>query len=160
MKGVSKMKNRKIKNAVIYARCTTIDQQFGESINVQIEKCMSFAKKNGYSVPAEPFIDAGISGVTADGPALKELFDYCGNKKNGISAVICYKMDRLTRNIADYIYLVKVLKKQNIEVLFVAEIDSIGKFMKAMEAAIAALYNDDMHKRTKAGLAKRKSKNK
>jgi hypothetical protein len=39
------MEQRKTKNAVIYVRSAIVDQQSGESLNAQVERCMSFAKK-------------------------------------------------------------------------------------------------------------------
>ena len=109
----------KVKNAVIYGRiATTKQQQSGNSLNDQVDRCKSFAEKNGYSVSAEPFIETGTSGSTTDREQLKKMLDYCNNKENGISAVICHKVDRLTRNAADYASITETLAKNDIDVLF------------------------------------------
>jgi site-specific DNA recombinase len=121
-------------------------------------------QKNSYGVPVKPFIDAGMSGTTIDRPALKKLLDYCDNRKNNISAVICSTVGKLSRNFEDYIYLIEVLKKHGIEVLFVTEIGStdtgLQKFMQSIDTAIAELYSYDIHERAKIGLANKQESKK
>ena len=87
---------------MIYCRVSTKEQvEEGNSLATQEKNCKDYAVKNGYDVAAI-FIEQGESAKTADRTELKKLMGFCATKKNGINAIIAYKIDRISRNIDDY----------------------------------------------------------
>lgn len=106
---------------VIYIRVSTEEQaKHGYSIDSQKEICSNFAKTMGYEV-AQIFADEGLSAKDLNRPALQDLMLFC-NKKNQIKAVIVWKLDRLSRNTADYHATLKpLLMKNEIKLLSVTE---------------------------------------
>lgn len=91
-----------MKNAVSYVRVSSEDQKkHGYSIGQQITNNMQFALQNGYKL-VKTFKDEGISAKNMDRPALQELLAYCMDETNEVEAVIVWKLDRISRNVADY----------------------------------------------------------
>lgn len=129
-------------NVIIYVRVSTAEQaKGGESLDNQERKCKEFAEKSGYKVIGI-FREEGESGGTANRTKLKELLKFCQNKNNSVSAVICYKVDRFSRNVEDFAHLSKYLRKEGIKVLFTngTNIDTaLGRFIQTLEAAIGEL---------------------
>ncbi|MDR1474704.1 MAG: recombinase family protein [Endomicrobium sp.] len=132
-----------VKNAVIYVRVSTDEQaKGGESLDNQERKCTEWAGKNGFEIIRKPFREEGESGGTADRTQLKELLKFCQDKNNNVNAVICYKVDRLSRNVGDFAYLSKHLRKEGVQVLFTngTNLDNaLGRFILTLEAAIGEL---------------------
>ncbi len=94
--------------SIIVSRVSTDEQaKSGESLDNQDKKCRAFAEKNGYEVICDTFREEGESGGTTDRTKLKELLEFCLDKNNNVSAVVCYKVDRLSRNVGDFSYLSK-----------------------------------------------------
>ena len=90
------------KKAVLYCRVSTKEQvEDGNSLVVQEKACREYAEKNSYEI-AEIFIEQGESAKTADRTELQKMLNYCSEKKNMVSVVIIYKIDRLSRNTYDY----------------------------------------------------------
>src|SRR5205823_13449950 len=55
----------------------------------------------------QAYDDAGLSGATIDRPALQQLLaDIQAGK---IDVIVCYKIDRLTRSLADFAKIVEIL---------------------------------------------------
>lgn len=129
-----------LKNAVIYVRVSTEEQaRSGEGLNDQERKCKEFAEKNGYTI-IHIFREEGESGGTADRTQLKELLKLCTDKNSNVSFVICCKVDRFSRNVGDFAYLSKYLKKIGIEILFIngMNVDNhLGRFMLNIQASFA-----------------------
>ncbi len=96
----------------IYTRKSTdegLDQEFN-SLDAQREACEAYIKSQasqGWSAVPERFDDGGFSGGTLDRPAVKRLIDQV--KKRRIQVIVVYKIDRLTRSLADFARLVEVL---------------------------------------------------
>ncbi len=108
--------------ANIYVRVSTDEQaKYGYSLDSQTELCKNFAKNMGYTV-SEVFIDGGISAKDMNRPAFQEMLSHCTKKKNNISAVIVWKLDRLCRNLNDYhSTILPMLFKHNVKLLSVTE---------------------------------------
>jgi len=99
------------KRAVIYCRVSTKEQvEEGNSLVSQERLCREYALKEGYEV-VEVFIENGESAKTADRKELQRMLALCTTKKDFIHAVIAYKVDRISRNIADYSLIKVRLKK-------------------------------------------------
>ena len=144
-----------IKKAVIYCRVSTKEQvEEGNSLVTQEKNCRDFAKKNGYEIGAV-YIEQGESAKTADRTELKKLLSFCAIKKNGISAVIAYKIDRISRNTDDYSQIRILLKRYGVEIKSTSEYfedTPAGRFMENIIANVAQFDNDVRSERSIGGM--------
>jgi DNA invertase Pin-like site-specific DNA recombinase len=145
----------KPKRAVIYVRVSTKEQvDEGNSLATQERICREYAQKNNIEI-AEIFIEQGESAKTADRTELQKLFRYCANKKNQITAVIIYKLDRLSRNTDDYSQIRLLLKRYEVEIKSTSEYfenTPVGRFMENTMANIAQFDNDIRAERSTNGM--------
>jgi len=93
----------------IYGRVSTEEQALeGYSIRGQVEKLKSYVSAKSWSI-YDVYLDEGISGknLTAR-PAITRMLEdiKAGHVKN----VLIYKLDRLTRSVADLVYLIDLFK--------------------------------------------------
>ena len=98
----------------IYTRKSTedgLDQEFN-SLDAQYEACAAYAvsqRQEGWVLLPERYDDGGFSGGTMQRPGLKRLIaDVAAGK---IDIILLYKIDRLTRSLADFAKIVEVLDK-------------------------------------------------
>ena len=71
--------------------------------------CEAYIKSQaheGWSLIPTSFDDGGLSGASLDRPALQKLLDLVRAKK--IDVIVVYKVDRLTRSLADFAKLVEL----------------------------------------------------
>ena len=94
-----------IMRTAIYIRVSTEDQATeGFSINAQKEKLTKYLEANEWEL-YNIYIDDGISGKNLkDRPQIKKLIEEI--KKKNINNVLVYKLDRLTRSLADLMNLI------------------------------------------------------
>ena len=111
LKGGTGEMSEKIKNAIGYIRCSTVGQ-VGEDkygLEAQKEAILSYAHVNGYRI-VEWCKDV-ISGVKEDRPAFNTLL-YASDVSNPpYEAVICFKSDRVARDIKLYFYFLFLLER-------------------------------------------------
>ena len=94
----------------IYTRVSTdngLDQDFN-SLDAQREACEAYIKSQaheGWRLVPDPFDDGGFSGASLDRPALTKLLDLVDRGR--IDIIVVYKVDRLTRSLADFAKLVE-----------------------------------------------------
>lgn len=143
------------KRAIIYCRVSTKEQvDEGNSLKSQEKNCREYALKTGYEI-AEVFIEQGESAKTSDRTQLKKLLNYCADKKNHISAVLIYKLDRISRNTDDYSQIRILLKRYGVEIKSTTEFfeDSpAGRFMENIIANVAQFDNDVRTERCVGGM--------
>ena len=126
----------------------------GNSLNTQERICKDYCLKNDYEV-VEIFVEQGESAKTADRTELQKLLTYCADKRNGISAVVIYKLDRLSRNTDDYSQLRLLLKRYGVEIKSTSEHfenTPVGRFMENTMANIAQFDNDVRSERCAGGM--------
>jgi site-specific DNA recombinase len=96
----------------IYTRKSSdegLEQEFN-SLDAQREACEAYIvsqRHAGWVALAEMYDDGGLSGGTMDRPALKRLLEDI--KAGKVQIVVVYKVDRLTRSLADFAKIVDVL---------------------------------------------------
>ena len=96
----------------IYTRKSSeegLDQDFN-SLDAQYESCAAYIasqRQEGWKLVSERFDDGGISGGTLERPSLKRLMAEIDAGR--IAMVVVYKIDRLTRSLADFVRLVERL---------------------------------------------------
>lgn len=84
------------------------------SLDAQRDACAAYIesqKAQGWRLHAGRFDDGGISGGTMERPGLKELLGLV--EKQQIHVIVVYKIDRLTRSLADFARIVEILDKHD-----------------------------------------------
>jgi len=96
----------------IYTRKSSeegLEQEFN-SLDAQREACAAYIasqKHEGWVALTEAYDDGGLSGGTLERPALQRLLD---NMRAGrVDQIVVYKIDRLTRSLADFAKIVDIL---------------------------------------------------
>ncbi|QGN55053.1 recombinase family protein [Novosphingobium sp. Gsoil 351] len=107
------MAERKLRCAV-YTRKSTedgLEQEFN-SLDAQYEACAAYAvsqRHEGWVLNPERYDDGGFSGGNMERPGMKRLLaDVTAGK---VDIILLYKIDRLTRSLADFAKIVEVLDK-------------------------------------------------
>src|SRR5437016_7710283 len=96
----------------IYTRKSSeegLEQEFN-SLQAQREACEAFIdsqRHEGWVCQRAAYDDGGFSGATMDRPALKHLL--ADVKAGRVDTVVVYKIDRLTRSLADFAKIVEIL---------------------------------------------------
>lgn len=110
--------NRKV---AIYSRKSKFTGK-GESIENQIELCKNYVKTYFENVTDEDiliFEDEGFSGGNLERPQFKKMIKSAHDKK--ISAVVCYRLDRISRNIGDFAKLITEFEDLKISFVSIKE---------------------------------------
>lgn len=103
------------KRCAIYTRKSTeegLDQDFN-SLDAQHESCAAYILSQageGWEAVTEHYDDGGWSGGSMERPALRQLLADVDAGK--VDVIVVYKVDRLTRSLADFAKIVEVLDKR------------------------------------------------
>jgi site-specific DNA recombinase len=112
------------KNCGIYTRKSTderLDMEFN-TLDAQRESCEAYIisqRSEGWVASAEQYDDGGFSGGSLERPALNRLIDDIRAGK--IHTVVVYKIDRLTRSLADFSKLVEVFDEYSVTFVSVTQ---------------------------------------
>ncbi|MGL5085397.1 MAG: recombinase family protein, partial [Clostridium sp.] len=107
--------------AAIYVRKSRLSEK-GESINNQIDLCKNYCKNISIGDKVTDFIvyqDEGFSGGNINRPHFKKLMNDV--KKRRFDYLICYKLDRISRNVADFSATLRTLEENNINFISITE---------------------------------------
>lgn len=113
-----------LKRCAIYTRKSSeegLEQEFN-SLQAQREACEAFIKSQrheGWIAIDEIYDDGGISGGTMERPALKRLLQDIRDSK--VDIVVVYKVDRLTRSLADFAKIVELFDSRQISFVSVTQ---------------------------------------
>ncbi len=134
-------------SAAIYTR-QSIEKKDSESIDVQIE----YAKK--YLDPDEPyeiFSDPGYSGKNTVRPDFQRMLKGIENGK--FDKVIVYKLDRISRRVSDFSWLMEILNKYGCSFISAKENFSLdtpaGRAMLYMTSTFAQMERESTSERVK-----------
>ncbi|MFM2279934.1 MAG: hypothetical protein RLZZ444_2165, partial [Pseudomonadota bacterium] len=117
-------KNRPIQRCAIYTRVSSdagLDQDFN-SLDNQREAAEAFIKSQaheGWSLIGKHYDDGGFSGGSIERPALTELL--ADVRLGKIDIVVVYKVDRLTRSLADFAKLVELFDAHQVSFVSVTQ---------------------------------------
>lgn len=134
-----------------YSRVSTLEQsREGVSLDNQEHKIRVYADLKDIDL-VEMIVEEGKSGKSLNRPGLQKLINLIYAKQ--VDAVICYKLDRLTRKTRDLLYLIEdVFTKNNIQFISLNEnIDTSsasGKFFLTVMGAMAQMERDLIAERT------------
>src|SRR5690606_27970498 len=109
------------KKALIYLRVSSEEQVDNFSLDTQEGICRKEAQKRGYEV-GEIFQEEGRSAKNILGrPVLINLLEYVRKNKNKIDALIIYRLDRISRQTADYLAIRKKLAECGVTIISATE---------------------------------------
>lgn len=118
------MKDKKPVRCAIYTRKSTeegLDQAFN-SLDAQREACAAYIesqKHEGWKLVRVAYDDGGYSGGTMERPALTKLL--ADVDAGLIDTVVVYKIDRLTRSLADFAKIVERFEKRSVSFVSVTQ---------------------------------------
>src|SRR6202451_1252375 len=108
----------------IYTRKSTehnLDLAFN-SLDAQREACEAYIKSQaheGWRLLREPYDDGGLSGASLERPALQRILADVRARK--IDIIVVYKVDRLTRSLADFAKLVETFDAHGVSFVSVTQ---------------------------------------
>jgi DNA invertase Pin-like site-specific DNA recombinase len=106
---------------VNFPRRAWSEQDFN-SLHAQREACEAFSYSQageGWRLSKTHYDDGGISGGTMERPALRRLLTDIGNRL--VNVVVVYKVDRLTRSLADFAKMVELFDAQGVSFVAVTQ---------------------------------------
>ena len=98
-----------------------LEQDFN-SLHAQREACEAYIKSQkheGWVVLLAQYDDGGISGATMERPALQQLLADIRARK--VDTVVVYKVDRLTRSLADFAKIVEIFDAHGVAFVSVTQ---------------------------------------
>jgi site-specific DNA recombinase len=108
----------------IYTRVSTdhgLDQEFN-SLDAQYDAASAYIKSQahaGWNLIRSRYDDGGYSGGSTDRPDLQKLLEDIRSRK--IDVIVVYKVDRLTRSLADFAKLVELFDAHGVSFVSVTQ---------------------------------------
>jgi len=115
---------RAVVRCAIYTRKSSeegLEQSFN-SLDAQREACEAFIasqRQEGWQLVPTHYDDRGYSGGSMERPALKRLLKDIEDRK--INTIVVYKVDRLTRSLADFAKIVEALDARGVSFVSVTQ---------------------------------------
>lgn len=155
------MKKNFLKNAVIYARVSSIGNR--QNTDRQVADLTAYAVKNGYSVVN--IFTEHVSGAkeTKDRQTLSDCLTFIEDQANGVSILLVSELSRLGRNVDDVTKNVIAFKEKHINVYFQkegfqlfddnGEVNPFTNIFVAVLGTCAQIERDNIKFRLNSGLA-------
>ena len=115
---------RRSVRCAIYTRVSTefgLDQDFN-SLDAQYDAAQAYIRSQahaGWTLVRTRYDDGGFSGGNTDRPALQQLLDDI--RAHRINVIVVYKVDRLTRSLADFAKLVELFDAHGVSFVSVTQ---------------------------------------
>jgi len=112
------------RRCAIYTRKSSEEglEQDYNSLHAQREACEAFIRSQageGWKLIKTAYDDGGFSGATMERPALQQLLSHI--REGSIDVVVVYKVDRLTRSLADFARMVELFDAHNVSFVAVTQ---------------------------------------
>ena len=136
----------------IYSRKSVFTGK-GESIENQIDLCKEYCNRNYKDETIDYIIyeDEGFSGGNTNRPEFQQLLKDAKAKK--FNALICYRLDRISRNVADFSTTLELLQSNNIDFISIKEqFDTstpMGRAMVYISSVFAQLERETIAERVR-----------
>jgi site-specific DNA recombinase len=149
----------------IYTRVSTesgLDQDFN-SLDAQYDAAQAYIRSQahaGWTLVRSRYDDGGFSGGSTDRPALQQLL--ADIKAHRINVIVVYKVDRLTRSLADFAKLVELFDAHGVSFVSVTQqfntTNSMGRLTLNVLLSFAQFEREVTSERIrdKIGASKRK----
>src|SRR5260221_198462 len=117
-------RSTKVVRCAIYTRVSTdqgLEQDFN-SLDAQYDASQAYIRSQahaGWSLLRAKYDDGGFSGGNTDRPALQRLLEDVRAGK--VDVIVVYKVDRLTRSLADFAKLVELFDRHNVSFVSVTQ---------------------------------------
>src|SRR5207344_1056302 len=149
----------------IYTRKSSddgLEQEFN-SLDAQREACEAYIASQrhaGWIALANMYDDGGLSGGTMERPALKRLLEDIQARK--VQIIVVYKVDRLTRSLADFAKIVDIFDAHNASFVSVTQqfntTTSMGRLTLNMLLSFAQFEREIAGERIRDKIAASKAK--
>jgi site-specific DNA recombinase len=118
------MADAAVRRCAIYTRKSSEEglEQDYNSLHAQREACEAFVRSQageGWKLIRTAYDDGGFSGGTMERPALQQLLAHI--REGLIDVVVVYKVDRLTRSLADFARMVELFDNQSVSFVAVTQ---------------------------------------
>jgi site-specific DNA recombinase len=150
--------NPEARKVGIYVRVSTEEQATsGVSIGAQLEKCRQYCVLHEWKVVKE-YLEEGKSGYYLEREKIQELIQEC--RDGLINVVLVYKLDRLSRNLRDILFLVdEEFKKKQVDFVSISEsfdtTSHAGRFFFHIIGALAEFERNMIRDRVIMGMDKK-----
>ncbi len=158
-------KSAKGPHCAVYTRKSSeegLDQAFN-SLDAQREACEAYIKSQtheGWRLVRTRYDDGGVSGGTLERPAMKRLLADIETGK--IDIVVVYKVDRLTRSLADFAKIVEVFDAKGVSFVSITQqfntTTSMGRLTLNMLLSFAQFEREVTAERIRDKIAASKAK--
>ena len=98
-----------------------LEQAFN-SLDAQREACAAYVKSQageGWRAVRARYDDGGFSGASMERPALKRLL--CDIEAGKVDVIVVYKIDRLTRSLADFARMIEIFDRRRVSFVSVTQ---------------------------------------
>lgn len=134
----------------IYAR-QSVDKKDSLSIETQINYCKNYIKSSPNTETVEIYQDKGYSGKNIHRPDFTRMMADIENGK--ISKIVVYKLDRISRNLLDFMGMYKVFDEHKIEFCSINETfdtsTPMGRSMLKISMVFAEMERESIQLRVK-----------
>lgn len=134
----------------IYSR-KSVDTDTGESIKNQIKLCKEYFNRQNADCKFEIFEDEGFTGSNTNRPSFQRMMELVKIKQFDIVAV--YKIDRIARNIVDFVNIYDDLDTMGVKLVSITEgfdpTTPAGKMMMLLLASFAEMERMNIAQRVK-----------
>lgn len=145
------MKKAQTVRIAIYSRKSKFTGK-GESVENQIELCRQYIRTHFPDADENCLMiyeDEGYSGGHTDRPRFKAMMRDAHNRM--FSAIICYRLDRISRNIGDFAKLIEELESLNVSFVSIKEqfdtSSPIGRAMMYISSVFSQLERETIAER-------------
>jgi site-specific DNA recombinase len=153
------------RRCAIYTRVSTdhgLEQDFN-SLDAQREACAAYVRSQaheGWVADKGRYDDGGYSGASLDRPALQALLAEV--RKRQIDVIVVYKVDRLTRSLADFAKLIELLDDHGVSFISITQsfntTTSMGRLTLNMLLSFAQFEREVTGERIRDKIAASKKK--
>lgn len=143
-----------MKRYCIYSRKSKATEK-GESIDNQIQTCKDYIHRIDPDADLEKdvdvYIDDGFSGKNTNRPQFQQMTERI--KKRQYSALVCYRLDRISRNVCDFVVCINEFSKYGVSFISVNEgFDTstpLGRTMMYIASVFAEMERETIAERVR-----------
>ena len=138
-------------NIAIYSRKSKFTGK-GDSVENQVEMCHDYISSHfGNECTVSIYEDEGFTGANTDRPQFQQCLKDIKQKK--VDVLICYRLDRISRNVADFSSTLEILEKYNCSFVSIKEqFDTstpMGRAMMYIASVFAQLERETIAERVR-----------